>query len=74
MLRATGSGVASDVAERVRTAVAAPSELFVGTIHVSASVGVATGSTGDDPEWLLQAADAAMYAEKAERGPAAPTA
>lgn len=56
--------VATDLAERIRTALAEPYELAAGPARITASVGVAVAHGLDDAAQLLDRADAAMYAVK----------
>jgi diguanylate cyclase (GGDEF)-like protein/PAS domain S-box-containing protein len=51
------------VAERVTAALADPVEVEGHELEVQASIGLAAG-TPDDPDWLLRAADTAMYTAK----------
>jgi diguanylate cyclase (GGDEF)-like protein len=60
---AAGDGTLVRLAERVRAGIAALTEPGEG-LGVTASIGAATGADGDDPEHVLAAADALMYAEK----------
>jgi diguanylate cyclase (GGDEF)-like protein len=60
---------ASVVARRILRAFAAPASLEEREVVVTASIGIAIGNPGDDPEQLLRDADAAMYRAK-ERGKA----
>jgi diguanylate cyclase (GGDEF)-like protein len=55
---------ATDLAQRLLDAVSAPFELDLGDAHIGASIGVAHAEPADDPETLLQRADAAMYHAK----------
>ncbi len=59
-----GSEVAEAVAERVLSMLTEPFRLTLGVVSVSASIGIALGSTAGDPETLLRNADAAMYQAK----------
>jgi diguanylate cyclase (GGDEF)-like protein len=55
-----------EVAERLRVEIAKPIPLPSGVAHVTASIGVALPDRPDrTAEWLLQAADRAMYEAKA---------
>jgi diguanylate cyclase (GGDEF)-like protein len=71
VLPSTDTGPATDVAERIRNAVAtcaAPDGLDVDIRDVTASLGVATAPRhATDPDGLFKAADAAMYAVKQRR-------
>ncbi|WP_432543142.1 GGDEF domain-containing protein [Kineococcus sp. SYSU DK002] len=61
-----GEGDEDAAAQRVADALAAPFRLSCGTVRVSASVGVASGTTGERTAAdFVQAADDAMYAAKA---------
>jgi diguanylate cyclase (GGDEF)-like protein len=63
-----GAGEAIGVARRLGDAIARPIGVPSGHHHVTASIGIAVASHGDDtPESLLRDADAAMYRAK-ERG------
>ena len=55
------------IARRLGELVAAPIELGIGQVSITASIGVAVGSPGLGADELLQNADAAMYRAK-ERG------
>jgi diguanylate cyclase (GGDEF)-like protein len=65
LLRGTDSVTATDVAQRIVTAVSVPLHLDCGMAQVGASVGVATGTSEFDFELLIHRADVAMYAAKA---------
>jgi diguanylate cyclase (GGDEF)-like protein len=65
LLRSTNTDTACDVAQRVVRAVSAPVQLSAGLTHVGASVGVATATCETGPDQLVQQADVAMYAAKA---------
>ncbi len=55
------------LADRLRAALTPQFHLPVGSLSVSASVGVVEATPGSDPETVLSEADAAMYAEKDDR-------
>lgn len=55
---------ATALAHRLLHALSEPFELDLGDAHIGASIGVAHAKPGDDPESLLQRADAAMYHAK----------
>jgi diguanylate cyclase (GGDEF)-like protein len=61
---------ADALAQRLRDVIAQPYPLAAGEARVSASVGIASGSAGEDYEELLQRADAAMYQSKQSTDPA----
>jgi diguanylate cyclase (GGDEF)-like protein len=65
ILTSTSSDQASAVGRRVVRALEAPVELLTGTVHVGASVGVATASGEGSADQLVHRADVAMYAAKA---------
>jgi diguanylate cyclase (GGDEF)-like protein len=54
----------SDIARRLRTAIAEPIRAGGGLFRVGASIGYAVGAAGDDLTGLVATADAAMYREK----------
>ncbi len=65
LLRNPGAGVALEVGERVRTAVAALDLSAVGPMSVSVSVGVAVGQRPDQPIGeIVEEADRALYRAK----------
>ncbi|HEX3911073.1 MAG TPA: diguanylate cyclase [Solirubrobacteraceae bacterium] len=60
-----GVEVATRVAERVCGSLSSPFELSIGTVELSASVGVACAEAGTlDPDELVKRADRAMYRSK----------
>ena len=59
---------ACSAAERLRATLALPYELPGGPVQVPASVGLCVRSGDEQPEDLLSASDAAMYAAKADGG------
>ena len=59
---------AGRLATRVRSVVAAPVELGERTVELSLSVGIAAGLPGDDPEALLERAEAALARAKRDGG------
>jgi diguanylate cyclase (GGDEF)-like protein len=62
------AGTAREVAARLRAALAEPVRLDGMTLHIEASVGIATcPGDADDVELLLQRADVAMYLAKENR-------
>ncbi|NOX28898.1 MAG: EAL domain-containing protein, partial [Actinobacteria bacterium] len=63
----TGDEPLSGLVARLENAVAEPFSLSVGTVQVYASIGVATANSGDDLDFVMAEADAAMYAEKHRR-------
>jgi diguanylate cyclase (GGDEF)-like protein len=65
LLRSTDGAAAAEVAQRIVQAVGAPAHLDRGVANVGASVGVATATGETDVEELIQRADVAMYAAKA---------
>jgi diguanylate cyclase (GGDEF)-like protein len=64
VLPGTGHTSAAQVAQRVIDALAEPSLAGGTLVTVGASVGVAVGSAGEQPEDLMRRADAALYAAK----------
>lgn len=61
-----GLGETWELAERIRTHIAGCNIMAAGTaVHVTLSLGVATGSAAADLEKVLHAADSAMYRAKA---------
>ncbi|WP_432987137.1 diguanylate cyclase domain-containing protein [Dactylosporangium sp. CA-233914] len=56
--------------ERLRTAAAAPFEIFGQEVRIGASIGVHLAAPGEQPDTVLRTADQAMYAVK--NGPARP--
>ena len=56
------------LAERLHAALAPNFELSIGTVQIAASVGVVGCDPGADVDTVLAEADAAMYAEKHNRG------
>jgi len=65
LMRGVSAGAAAEVAQRIVSAIAEPADLVGGVAHVGASVGVATTESETDVEQLVQRADVAMYAAKA---------
>jgi diguanylate cyclase (GGDEF)-like protein len=61
----TDSHDASRAAEDILSALRSPVQLGVQEIFVRASIGVAVGSSADQPEEIVRRADVAMYAVKA---------
>ncbi len=57
--------IGAQLAERLAARLAEPFNLDVGTVCVSASVGLTVSHPGDQPHRLLARADAAMYVAKA---------
>ena len=58
------------MAERLRAALALPYDLEGGPFTVPASIGLCVRTGGEQPDDLLGASDAAMYAAKAAGGSA----
>lgn len=61
-----GYAEAMELAERLRASIEAPLTLRGEEVFVSASLGIAMGTSDDSPEALLRDADAAMYQAKLE--------
>ncbi len=61
------SGQASALAERLRIVMSEPFQIGATEVSTGVSVGVASSSSGSTVDSLLQAADAAMYVDKARR-------
>jgi predicted signal transduction protein with EAL and GGDEF domain len=66
MLRGTNTLVATEVAQRMVQAVAAPVKLGTHVAVVGVSVGIAAATADTDFEQLIHRADVAMYAAKAK--------
>lgn len=64
LLPGSGSSVAAGMARRIMKAVAAPVHVAGTELHLTASVGVASGSGSEKIDDLLEWADQAMYAAK----------
>ncbi len=62
---ARAGGIGAQLAKRLAVRLAEPFHLDVGTVCVSASVGLAVSHSGDQPHRILARADAAMYVAKA---------
>lgn len=60
--------VVQAIKERIRAEVAEPIRLGADEVTIRASIGVGIARGHDDPDALLDAADAAMYADKRRRG------
>ncbi|BCY12598.1 sensor domain-containing diguanylate cyclase [Actinoplanes sp. L3-i22] len=63
VLVGSGAGEAGEIAERLRSALARPTEIGGQRLAVGASIGVAAGRA-DQPDNLLHLADLRMYADK----------
>ncbi|MBA3388322.1 MAG: diguanylate cyclase [Rubrobacter sp.] len=66
LIDATDGTDVAKVAERVIEAVRAPHEIHGQRTRIAASVGIALNGENSNPDWLLRAADVAMY--EAKRG------
>lgn len=65
LLETADVGVAETLANRIVAALSEPVPLREGVAQVAASVGIASGVRGIDPDELIHRADVAMYAAKA---------
>jgi diguanylate cyclase (GGDEF)-like protein len=65
LLCRTDVGDAADIASRVIRVIAGPVHLGADVVHLGASVGIAMATDEKDFEQLIQGADTAMYAAKA---------